>query len=94
MVFKINAQKEARAGRYNSLLCRAVIVQNGEAITQTMGTGELRVDEPLPPKVEAPKPAAPPPQPAAVAQKPPEVKRLSRLEQLRLEREQQRVDGQ
>jgi hypothetical protein len=54
----------------------------------TLGATEIRVDKPLPPKVDAPKPmpAAVAAQPAPAA--PMEKKRLSRLEQLRLEKEQ------
>jgi len=87
MVFPIKVEEKARPATYKSLVCRAVVVQNGEPVTHTLGTGELRVDKPLPPKVAAPKPkpqAKPKPKPAAP--KPPVKKRLSRLEQLRLER--------
>jgi len=74
------------------VVCRAVVTQNGEPVTHSLGTGELRVDEPLPPKPAAPQPAAQPqpqapPQPQPAAAEPP--KRLSRLEQLRLERAKQ-----
>jgi hypothetical protein len=90
IVFPIKIDQTARPGVYKTLVCRAVLTQSGEPVTHTIGTGELRVDEPLPPKVAAPQPAAqpqpqPPPQPAAA--EPP--KRLSRLEQLRLERAKQ-----
>jgi hypothetical protein len=60
----------------------------GEPVTHTLGTGELRIDAPLPPKPDAPPAAAaaaPMPMPAEAAP----MKRLSRLEQLRLEKEQQ-----
>ncbi|HEX3998559.1 MAG TPA: PPC domain-containing protein [Pirellulales bacterium] len=87
--FKVKTAPDARPGKYPSLVCRVTIVQAGEPITHTLGSGELRIDEPLPPKptAAAPKPAAQP-SPAASA-KPPEKKPLSRLEQLRLERQQQ-----
>jgi hypothetical protein len=85
MVFPIKVEQNARPATYKSLVCRAVVVQKGEPVTHTLGTGELRVDKPLPPKVEAPKPQAKPaPKPAAP--KPPVKKRLTRLDQLRLER--------
>jgi hypothetical protein len=63
-------------------------MQNNEPITHTLGTGELRIDKPLPPKVAAAPPPtpAPAPQPAPAAQ--PERKVLSRLEQLRLQKTQ------
>lgn len=87
MVFPIKVEQDARPGTFKSLVCRAVIMRDGEAITHTMGTGEIRVDKPLPPKVAAPQPAAAKPDPkvAATPQPKPE-RRLSRLEQLRLER--------
>lgn len=86
MVFKIKIDEKAKPNKYASLVCRATIERDGETITTTLGTGELRVDKPLPPKVAvAPKPAAAPkPKPTTPAAKP--VKRLSRLEQLRLDR--------
>jgi hypothetical protein len=85
MVFPIKVEEKARPATYKSLVCRAVVMQNGEPVTHTLGTGQLRVDKPLPPKVAAPKPQAKPkPKPAAT--KPPAKKRLTRLEQLRLER--------
>jgi len=61
-------------------------VANGEPIVHTLGTGELRIDEPLPPKADAPvAAAAPAPMPEAA---PMPEKRLSLLEKLRLERQQ------
>jgi hypothetical protein len=89
IVFPIMVDAAARAGVYKSLVCQAVVTKNGEPISHTIGTGELRVDVPLPPKVAAPTPAPQPagtPQPAPVQSKP--EKRLTRLEQLRLERMQ------
>jgi hypothetical protein len=96
LVFPIKIDQTAKPGVYKTLVCRAVVTQNGEPVTHTLGTGELRVDEPLPPKPAAPQPAAqpqaqapPPPQPATA--EPP--KRLSRLEQLRLEKMKQSEDA-
>jgi hypothetical protein len=86
LVFPITIAPEARPGVYKSLVCRVTVTQAGEPVTHTIGTGELRVDKPLPPKVDAPKPAPKAtPKPAAPA---PEAapKPLSRLEQLRLEK--------
>jgi hypothetical protein len=87
LVFKVPAAKDARPGRYTTLVCITKFAVQGEEVTHTLGGGELRIDAPLPPKVAAPKPTGAPAtaKPAAPA---PE-KRLSRLEQLRLEREQQ-----
>jgi len=65
---------------------------NGEVVAQSVGGGELRVDVPLPPKVVAVAPPVPAPMTAPVTPppmpvKPPE-KRLTRLEQLRLEQDE------
>ena len=87
LVFKVKTTMNSPEGRHQTLLCRAVVTANGEPITHTLSSGELRIDKPLPPKVDAPVPAAAPmPAVVAVAEKPPE-KRLTRLEQLRLDRE-------
>ena len=87
LIFKVAVVKDARPGRYTTLVCVTKFAVQGEEVTHTLGGGELRIDAPLPPKPDAPKPAATtaatPAKPAAPA----ETKRLSRLEQLRLERE-------
>ncbi len=90
IVFPVTVVKDARPGKFTTLMTITKFVQDGETVTHTLGPGELRIDAPLPPKVEAPKPATttPMPVPMPVAVKPPEKKRLSRLEQLRLEKEQ------
>jgi hypothetical protein len=88
LIFKVTSTKEAKPGRYPSLICVTNFQIDGDTVTHTLGTGELRVDAPLPPKPNAPPAAATPmpmPQPAEAAP----MKRLSRLEQLRLEKEQQ-----
>ena len=84
LVFKIKAAKDARPGKFQTLVCRVVVTESGEPVAHVLGRGELRIDKPLPPKA-APKPQPKPkaaPKPAA-----PKKKRLSRLEQLRLERQ-------
>jgi hypothetical protein len=85
IVFKLKTDATSPAGNHNNLLCRVTVTENGEPIVHSIGNGRLRIDVPLPPKKTE---AAPTPMP--VAQKPatpaaPVVKRLSRLEQLRLE---------
>jgi hypothetical protein len=88
LVFKVAASAESRPGKYPSLICITTFPVEGETVTHTLGTGELRIDAPLPPKPNAPPAAAPAaaatPMPAAAP-----MKRLTRLEQLRLEKEQQ-----
>jgi hypothetical protein len=89
LIFKVTSTKEAKPGRYPSLICVTSFQIDGDTVTHTLGTGELRVDAPLPPKPNAPPAAAtaaaPMPPPAEAAP----MKRLSRLEQLRLDKEQQ-----
>jgi len=78
VTFPITITPEAKVGNHKTLNVIARITSPAGLITQTQGTGELRVDQPLPPKVDAP--ATPePPKPETPA--PP--KPLSRLEQLR-----------
>jgi hypothetical protein len=92
--FKVKTAQKSPVGRHKSLVCRAVVTLNGEPITHSLGGGELRIDAPLPPKPAAATPAPQAAPAATVAQKPAE-KKLSRLEQLRVEREQaKKVDGQ
>ena len=87
LVFKVKTTANSPANRHKTLLCRVTVIgANNEPIVHMLGTGELRIDTPLPPKADAPA-AAPTPTPMpAAAEKPPE-KRLTRLEQLRLDRE-------
>ncbi len=90
LLFPITIQQDARPGVYKSLVCRVIVMQNGESVTHTIGAGELRVDKPLPPKVDAPKPTPKPkaaPAPAAAAK--PTAKPLSRLELLRQQKAEQ-----
>ena len=90
--FAVTTDKTTPAGKHNTF-CQFILTVNGEVVTQSVGGGELRIDVPLPPKVAVVAPpvvapmatAAPTPPPAPV--KPPE-KRLTRLEQLRLEQDE------
>ncbi|QEL13201.1 PPC domain-containing protein [Limnoglobus roseus] len=88
ITFEVTTDKTSPAGKH-SVYVQVVIEKNGETIAHSVGGNELRIDVPLPPKVAVaapptPKPATPAPAPAA----PPVVKRLTRLEQLRLEQEE------
>ena len=81
--FVVKTSADSPVGQHKSLLCRAVVMAEGEPITHLLGTGELRIQKPLPPKTAAaPKPAAPP-SPAK-----PAPRSLGRLEKLRLEKQQ------
>jgi len=82
ITFPLTLTPEAKAGNHKTLHCVATITSDKGDVIQTQGTGELRIDQPLPPKVDAPAapvPAAATPEPT----KPAEAKPLSRLEQLR-----------
>lgn len=85
LMFHIKTDKVSPAGNHANLFCQVVITQNNEPIVHNLGTGQLRIDVPLPPKANAPAPA---PMPVAAAPKPaeaPPAKPLTRLEKLRLE---------
>lgn len=86
VIFPVATAPDSPAGQHKSLFCEVIVTKEGEPIVHTQGRGGvLRIDPPPPPKKDEPKPA-----PQQVAQKQPEPakkpeKRLSRLEQLRLE---------
>lgn len=90
VIFKVKTDATTPAGRHKSVFGQVTITMNGEPIVHNVGSTELRVDKPLPPKVEAkpmPKPAAvaaAKPAPKPVVKAPP--RRLTRLEMLRLEK--------
>ncbi len=81
MVFKVTTTDKTPAGRHRTVMCKAVIEQHGEPILHNLGSGELRVDTPLPVK---PVVAKVEPKPAPKPAEQPKAKPLSRLEQLRL----------
>jgi len=54
LVFHIKTDKVSPAGNHANLFCQLVITQNGEPIVHNLGTGQLRIDVPLPPKPNAP----------------------------------------
>ena len=83
ITFPLTVSKEAKKGKTSNLFCTVTITQDGHPIRGTaMGGGVLRIDPPPP----APKKAvvAKKEEPKAAEQKPVK-KRLSRLEQLRLQ---------
>ncbi|MEQ9409847.1 MAG: PPC domain-containing protein [Fuerstiella sp.] len=86
LVFKVKTEGDSPAGTHKNIFCQVVVTENNEPITHArVGSTELRIDKPLPkpvvaaPKKEEPKAAV------AAAPKPPAEKRLTRLEQLRLD---------
>jgi hypothetical protein len=88
VIFPIKLTPDAQVGRHTNVLVRAVATVSGEPVTHTLGPGELRIDQPLPPKVAQPAQPAEQPKPQPVAQTEQPKKPLSRLEQLRLAKEQ------
>lgn len=89
LVFKVKAEADAPPGMNKNLFCQVVVTEQGEPVSHNLGTGQLRVDQPLPPKANTPAVAAQAaPQPPGAA-----PKRLTRLEQLRLEAKQ-RLEAQ
>jgi len=87
IAFPITTDKTSPAGKHGGIFAQIVIDKGGELITLSTGGTELRIDVPLPPKVAVATPApmaTPPPMPNPAT--PP--KRLTRLEQLRLEQEE------
>jgi hypothetical protein len=93
LIFHLTTDKTSPAGNHTTLVCRAVFLRDGEPIVHNLGTGRLRIDVPLPPKpnVAGAQPAAAPvaARPADKSEKP-----LSRLEQLRRERQQAVTGGE
>lgn len=86
IIFKITTDVTSPAGNHQNLFCRVTVTENGEPVIHNIGTGRLRIDVPLPPKKDEPAPmpaAAKPAEPM-----PPPARRLSRLEQLRLEQQE------
>jgi len=87
LVFPIQTTKETRDGTHKNIFVRLLITENEEPVIHSrLGSTELRVDKPIPPKKNEP----PKPMPVAAAPKPkepePAVKvRLTRLQQLRLD---------
>jgi hypothetical protein len=89
IAFPITTDKTSPAGKHGGIFAQVTIDKGGELITLATGGTELRIDVPLPPKVAPATPApmaTPMPQPMPNPAAPP--KRLTRLEQLRLEQEE------
>jgi hypothetical protein len=91
LVFKVKTEADSPEGNHKNVFCQVTVVENDEPIVHArLGSTELRIDKPLPPKPTAPMPApaAVAAAPAAPAPAPPAEKRLTRLEKLRLEAQQ------
>jgi hypothetical protein len=90
LAFPIVADKTSPVGKHGGIFAQVLLERGGEVIAGNTGGTELRIDAPLPPKVAAVTPIptpnpTPPPPPMNPAQP---AKRLTRLEQLRLEQEE------
>jgi hypothetical protein len=48
--FKVTAEKNAKPGRYTSLVCVSKFPYGDDVVTHTLAGGELRIDSPLPAK--------------------------------------------
>ena len=92
IAFKVTVDKTSPPGQHRNLFCQLVLTQNGEPVVMNAGYSELRIDRPLPPKVGQPVTAKPQPQPKPQPGQP--VKRLTRLEKLRLEQQEREKAAQ
>lgn len=91
LIFKVKTDKTSPQGRHKSLFCQVEIPVNGETVVHTAGRTELRIDKPAPPKKDEP---AKPKTVAKKAEPKKEApKRLTRLEQLRLEAKKRLEEG-
>lgn len=88
LVFTVKAAENTSPGMNKNILCRVLVPENGETIQHNLGTGVLRVDQPLPPKTNDPKP-----EPKPVAQTEAPKKPLSRLEMLRQQQKERESGG-
>ena len=89
-VFKLTIDKTSPPGQHNNIFCQVFVPLNGETILHNVGGTQLRIDVPLPPRPNEPAKVvvAAPPKPNA-----PPPKRLTRLEQLRLEQAEREKQG-
>ncbi len=81
VTFPIVVAADAKVGQHKTLVVISRVKVGEESIDQTTGTGEIRIDAPLPPTADAPKVEAKPE--AKTSEQPAAPKPLSRLEQLR-----------
>lgn len=89
--FVVKTAENTPVGMSKNVFCQVLVPENGDMILHNLGTGRLRVDNPPPPKKDAP---AATPKPVEVAKKEPPKKPLSRLEMLRLEKKQAAAGGE
>ncbi len=91
VLFKVKTDRTSPAGIHRNLFCQVHITRAGEPVVANTGYSELRIDVPVVKTTPAPV------KPAPVAKTPPPgqppMKRLSRLEKLRLEQEEREKAG-
>jgi hypothetical protein len=85
VTFPLKIAADAKTGVHKTLNVQTRISRDGEVMLQTDGTGEIRVDQPVVKKEPAAAPEQKPEPPKPQTDAP--AKPLSRLEQLRLEKE-------
>ncbi len=85
VIFPLKIAADAKTGVHKTLNVQTRISRDGEVMVQTDGTGEIRVDKPVVKKEPAAAPEKKPEPPKPKTDAP--AKPLSRLEQLRLEKE-------
>lgn len=86
IVFPVTIDPTSPAGQHKTLFCQLTVTEKGEPVIHNLNYGAtLRIDPPPPMPAAAPVAAAAPAQAAAPAAAKPPEKRLTRLEQLRLE---------
>jgi hypothetical protein len=49
VTFPLTVAADARVGHHKQLYCQVTVIENEEPVVHTIGTGELRIDAPLPP---------------------------------------------
>jgi hypothetical protein len=89
----LTLDKASPVGQHRNLFCQVIVMQNGEPIVHSTGKSELRIDAPLPAKVAVTPTPAKPTTPTATQPTTAPPKRLSRLEQLRLEQQEREKNG-
>lgn len=50
IVFPLAVAADAKVGHHKQLFCRVIVTEQGEPVTHSLGGGELRIDQPLPPE--------------------------------------------
>ena len=89
IVFPVQTADATPCGKHKSLFCRLIVTEQDAPIVHNVGHGGvLRVDPPPPPRKDEPAPAPRPKPKEQKKPKPKPEKRLTRLEQLRLQAEE------